>query len=173
MALPNSKRQNFRNQEIAVASVDFHPMRGDTSTVTQTTNRSTGVTINSLVGQITTDATALAAGAEAKFVVTNSYVTQTTNRSTGVTINSLVGQITTDATALAAGAEAKFVVTNSYVSAKDVIVINAASGQTADTSIPTVIAVADGSFTIQLTNLHAATADTGAMVINFIVLGGN
>lgn len=132
MALPNSKRQNFRNQEIAVASVDFHPMRGDTSTVTQTTNRSTGVTINSLVGQITTDATALAAGAEAKFVVTNSYV-----------------------------------------SAKDVIVINAASGQTADTSIPTVIAVADGSFTIQLTNLHAATADTGAMVINFIVLGGN
>ena len=132
MASPNSKRQNFRNQEIAVASVDFHPMRGDTSTVTQTTNRSTGVTINSLVGQITTDATALAAGAEAKFVVTNSYV-----------------------------------------SAKDVIVINAASGQTADTSIPTVIAVADGSFTIQLTNLHAATADTGAMVINFIVLGGN
>ena len=132
MALPNSKRQNFRNQEIAVASVDFHPMRGDTSTVTQTTNRSTGVTINSLVGQITTDATALAAGAEAKFVVTNSYV-----------------------------------------SAKDVIVINAASGQTADTSIPTVVAVADGSFTIQLTNLHAATADTGAMVINFIVLGGN
>lgn len=132
MALPNSKRQNFRNQEIAVASVDFHPMRGDTSTVTQTTNRSTGVTINSLVGQITTDATSLAAGAEAKFVVTNSYV-----------------------------------------SAKDVIVINAASGQTADTSIPTVVAVADGSFTIQLTNLHAATADTGAMVINFIVLGGN
>lgn len=132
MALPNSKRQNFRNQEIAVASVDFHPMRGDTSTVTQTTNRSTGVTINSLVGQITTDATSLAAGAEAKFVVTNSYV-----------------------------------------SAKDVVVICAASGQTADTSVPHVVAVADGSFTIQLTNLNASTADTGAMVINFIVLGGN
>ncbi len=132
MALPNSKRNDLRGQELAVSSVDFHPVRGDTSTVTQATNRSTGVTINSLVGQITTDATSLAAGAEAKFVVTNSYV-----------------------------------------SAKDVIAINAASGQTADTSIPTVVAVGAGSFTIQLTNLNASTADTGAMVINFVVLGGN
>ena len=132
MALPNSKRQDLRNQELAVATVDFYPMRGDTSTVTQATNRSTGVTINSTVGQITCNNTSLAAGAEAKFVVTNSYV-----------------------------------------SAKDVVVICAASGQTADTSVPHVVAVADGSFTIQLTNLHAATADTGAMVINFIVLGGN
>lgn len=118
--------------EVVAASVNFQPLRGDTSTVTQITNRSTGVTINSTVGQITTDATSLAAGAEAKFVVTNSYVT-----------------------------------------AKSVIVINAASGQTADTSVPVVVAVGAGSFTIQLTNLHASTADTGAMVINFIVLGGN
>ncbi len=100
-------------------------------------------------------------------------VTQQTNRSTTVEINSTVGQITTNATSLAAGAEAKFTVTNSYVSAKDVIVLNAASGQTADTSVPIVVAVADGSFVIQLTNLNGTTADTGAMVINFIVLGGN
>src|SRR5574339_681743 len=131
MAFPKSKRQNLREQEVAVATVDFHPVRGDTSTVTQQTNRSTAVTINSTVGQITTDATSLAAGAEAKFVVNNSYV-----------------------------------------SAKDVIVINAASGQTADTSVPIVVAVTDGAFTIQLTNLNASTADTGAMVINFVVLGG-
>lgn len=96
-------------------------------------------------------------------------VTQTTNRSTGVTINAVSGQITTDATSLAAGAEAKFVVTNNKVRATSVPVIAAASGQTADTSVPVVVAVADGSFTIQLTNLSAATADTGAMVINFIV----
>lgn len=102
---------------------------------------------------------------------TTSTVTQITNRSTGVTLNTTCGQITTDATSLAAAAEASFVVTNNKVTAKSVIVINAASGQTASTSVPIVTAVAAGSFTITLTNLHATTGDTGAMVINFIVLG--
>lgn len=132
MALPGSQSINNKEQEIRCATVNFFPKRGDTSTATQTTNRSTAVTCDSLVGQITTDATSLAAGLEAKFVVNNKYVTS-----------------------------------------KSVIVINAASGQTADTSIPIVVAVTNGAFTIQLTNLNASTADTGAMVINFIVLGGN
>lgn len=43
-------------------------------TVTQATNRSTGVTINSLSGAITTNTTSLAAGASASFVVTNNQV---------------------------------------------------------------------------------------------------
>lgn len=132
MALPKSKSVNERRLELQCQTVNFFPAKYDSTTVTQLTNRSTGVTLNSTVGQITTDATSLAAGAEAKFVVTNSYVTSTS-----------------------------------------VIIINAASGQTADTSVPIVVAVANGSFTIQLTNLNASTADTGAMVINFIVLGGN
>ena len=131
MALSNSKRQDLRNQELAVATVDFYPVRGDTSTVTQATSRSTGVTINSLVGQITTDTTALAAAAEATFTVTNSYV-----------------------------------------SAKDVIVLSIASGSAA-TPIAWVSAVAAGSFAITISNLHAATGETGAIVINFVVLGGN
>lgn len=101
---------------------------------------------------------------------TTTTVTQATNRSTGVTLNAPAGQITTDATSLAAGAEATFVVTNSFVSAKSVVVICAASGQTAGTSIPVVTAVAAGQFSITLTNLHASTADTGAMVINFAVI---
>lgn len=100
-------------------------------------------------------------------------VTQITNRSTGVTLNSPAGQITTDATSLAAGAEAKFVVTNSFVTAKSVVIAHAASGQTADTSVVNVVAVASGSFTLQLTNLNAATADTGAMVINFAIIDVN
>lgn len=99
-------------------------------------------------------------------------VTQATDRSTGVTINYPSGQITTDATSLAAGAEATFTVTNSLVTATSVPVIAAASGQTAGTSVPIVSAVAAGSFDITLTNLHASTADTGAMVINFIVFQG-
>jgi hypothetical protein len=100
-------------------------------------------------------------------------VTQATSRSTGVTLNAPAGQITMNSASLAAGAEAKFTVTNSYVTATSVPVIALASGQTADTSIVAVTAVADGSFQITVTNLNAATADTGAGVINFIVFNGS
>lgn len=47
---------------------------GAGSTVTQLTNRATGVTINALCGSITTDSTSLAAEASAVFTVTNSKV---------------------------------------------------------------------------------------------------
>lgn len=47
---------------------------GAGSTVTQITNRATGVTINALCGAITTDTTSLAAEASAVFTVTNSKV---------------------------------------------------------------------------------------------------
>lgn len=97
-------------------------------------------------------------------------VTQITSRSTGVTVNALSGAITTDATSLAAGAEATFTVTNSAVAVGDVVAVSARSGQTAGTSVPIVTAVAAGSFNITLTNLHASTADTGAMIINFAVI---
>lgn len=44
------------------------------SSVTQITNRATGVTINALSGTITTDSTSLAAEASAVFIVTNNTV---------------------------------------------------------------------------------------------------
>lgn len=47
---------------------------GAGSTVTQATNRTTGVTINALSGAITTNNTSLAAEGTAKFTVTNSKV---------------------------------------------------------------------------------------------------
>ncbi len=47
---------------------------GAGSTVTQITNRATGVTINAVTGTIQTDTTSLAAEASAVFVVTNSKV---------------------------------------------------------------------------------------------------
>jgi hypothetical protein len=78
-----------------------------------------------------------------------------------------------NAASLAAGAEAKFTVTNSHVTATSVPVVALASGQTADTSMVFVSAVASGSFEITVTNLHASTADTGAGVINFIVFNGS
>src|SRR5262249_56575891 len=50
---------------------------GAGGTVTQLTDRSTGVIINKLCGQITMNAASLAAGAEATFTVTNSTVAAT------------------------------------------------------------------------------------------------
>ena len=43
-------------------------------TVTQSTNKTTGVTLNAASGQITMNGAALGAGAEATFAVTNSEV---------------------------------------------------------------------------------------------------
>lgn len=103
---------------------------------------------------------------------TTPAVTQITNRSTGVTINASSGRITMDATSLAAAAEATFVVTNSFVTANSVVVVCFSSGQTASTSLAFVSAVADGSFSITISNFNAATADTGAGIINFIVFNG-
>ena len=97
-------------------------------------------------------------------------VTQATNRSTGVTCNSLSGTITTDATSLAAAGEAEFTVTDSSVVAGDIVLVSLRSGATANTSVPVVTTVANGSFKIELTNLHASTADTGASIINFVVI---
>jgi hypothetical protein len=49
----------------------------DYGTVTQATSITTGVTVNTLAGAITTASTTLAAGAEATFTVTNSAVAAT------------------------------------------------------------------------------------------------
>lgn len=97
-------------------------------------------------------------------------VTQATNRSTGVTLNKTNGQITTNNTSLAAGAEATFTVTNNQVAIGDVVNTAIQGGQTAGTSFAYVSAVAAGSFDITVSNLHASTADTGAMIINFAVI---
>lgn len=96
-------------------------------------------------------------------------VTQITSATTGVTVNTYCGTITTVAQNIAAGAEVQFTVTNSKVTANSVPVVSIASGTVGGTTIASVTAVAAGSFQITLTNLHAATAETGTLVINFIV----
>lgn len=98
-------------------------------------------------------------------------VTQITSRATGVTLNTICGTITTDSTSLAAAAEATFTVTNSMVAANDVVVCCVKSGGTTPGSTwASVTAVGAGSFAITVTNLHASTADTAALVINFAVI---
>lgn len=97
-------------------------------------------------------------------------VTQGTNISTGVTCNARHGQITTQAMDAIAGAENAFVVTNSMVGAASVVFCQVTSTASAGTPLAYVSAVAAGTFTITITNLHGADALNAAAVISFLVL---
>ena len=101
-------------------------------------------------------------------------VTQATNRTTGVTLNKLSGAITTSNASLAAEATADFVVTNDKVAIGDVVVVSVRSGSNGGGTIVSVAAVAAGSFTIRVHNgnVAAGTAETGAIIINFVVIKG-
>jgi hypothetical protein len=97
-------------------------------------------------------------------------VTQATSKSTGVTINASVGQIVTNNAALAAGAEVAFVVTNSLVSKYDVPIIALASGAaTAGTYLLNIAAVANGSFSVVISNASAGSLSE-ALTINFAII---
>lgn len=97
-------------------------------------------------------------------------VTQATSITTGVTCNANSGVITTVSQTVAAGAEADFVVTNSKVKATDVVAVCIKTHTSAGTFIASIAAVADGQFTIRLTNLHASAAGDNVLVVNFLVL---
>jgi len=98
-------------------------------------------------------------------------VTQITSRATGVTVNRLSGQITTDDTSLAAEASAKFTVTNSEVDEGDVIALSFRDAVALNTDV-VVTDTADGSFELTVINGNVAsgTAETGAIIINFVVI---
>jgi len=97
-------------------------------------------------------------------------VTQASSITTGVTCSDYSGVITTVSQTVAAGAEAEFTVTNTKVKATDVVVACIKTHTSAGTFVVGVSAVADGSFKLQLTNLHASTAGNNVLVINFVVL---
>ena len=102
-------------------------------------------------------------------------VTQITNRSTGVTIDKYCGKIQTDTTSLAALASAEFTVTNSTVAIGDVVLVSQRSGSsnvagTAGVTQIEVVTVAAGSFIISVMNNSTTTAETGAIIINFVVI---
>ncbi len=103
---------------------------------------------------------------------TGGAVTQATNRATGVTINKLTGTITTNNASLAAETSAVFVVTNSTVAIGDTIILSQQSGATGLMTAVDVTAVAAGSFSITVSNNVAAAgaAETGAILINFVVI---
>jgi hypothetical protein len=95
--------------------------------------------------------------------------TQATSKSTGVTLSKLCGQITMNAAALAAGAAVGFTLTNTQIAATDVVVVNIASGATANSYTVTVDAVAAGSCHILLHNISAGSLSE-AVVLNVAVI---
>ena len=97
-------------------------------------------------------------------------VTQTTNRSTGVTLSKPCGVITMNTASLAAGDEVTFSVTNSLIVETDVIILSLTNPGSTGTPFAFVSSVGAGSFAITVTNMHAATACTGATLINFAVV---
>lgn len=97
-------------------------------------------------------------------------VTQITSITTGVTCNARAGEITTVSQTVAAAAEADFVVSNNQVKAEDVVVVCIKEHESAGTFIASVVGVADGSFTVRLTNLHASAAGDDTLVIGFVVI---
>lgn len=99
-------------------------------------------------------------------------VTQATNRTTGVTLNAISGAITTNTASLAAETGATFTVTNNQIFADDVIVVAIAGGSNGGNTTVIVTTIAVGSFQITVANQNAAggAAETGAIVINFLVM---
>ena len=98
-------------------------------------------------------------------------VTQITSITTGVTVNTKRGAITTVDPVLAAAAEAEFVVTDSECHAGNVVCVAVASGPAdGEVVIAVVTTVAEGSFTVALSNLATTNQADGAMVINFVIL---
>lgn len=97
-------------------------------------------------------------------------VTQASSITTGVTCNAYSGVITTVSQTIANSSEADFVVTNDKIAATDIVVACIKTHTSAGTFAVTVAAVAAGSFTLRLTNLHASASGDNVLVINFIVL---
>ena len=104
----------------------------------------------------------------------NVSVTQITSLTTGVTINTPAGTVTShNVGTIAAAAEADVVVTNSVVRANDTPVVSFQSAGDDGSLSVSVVAIANGSFTYRLTNLHASTsfdAATSVYILHFKIL---
>lgn len=100
---------------------------------------------------------------------TGGAVSQTGNKSNAVTLNKICGQVTMVNSALAAGVEVSFVVNNNLVASTDVVIANIQSVGTVGSYLICVSAVANGSFTVSISNASAGSLSQ-ALVINYFVL---
>lgn len=107
-AVGTSDTQTLTNKTITAAATltSTGPIgyeSGAGGAVTQITSKSTGVTINKLCGQITTDASALANAVTASFVVSNSTVSASDTVALNIASGATIGGYQMDVTAVAAG----------------------------------------------------------------------
>ena len=106
----------------------------------------------------------------------NATVTQLTSKSTAVTCNGRTGQITTSSATLNKGTTVTFTVNNnSIISAKDVVIVNIASGATVGYAV-TVTNVTPGSFNVCINNSDGTPSGSNAadtLVLNFAIIRVN
>lgn len=96
-------------------------------------------------------------------------VTQATDKSTGVSCAGMSGAITTNNANLGSATAVGFTVTDTSVASTDVVIVNIASGGTANSYTVTVDALAGGSFHISLRNFTGGGL-AEAVVINFAII---
>lgn len=97
--------------------------------------------------------------------------TNATGASNAATSNGVAGEVTTESLSTAAGGEAIYTITNSKVKAGDIVLVNVRNGtNTTVAAIATVSSVANGSFVVYVSNLHASVALNGTLVIQYVVV---
>lgn len=96
----------------------------DGGAVTQATNKSTGVTLNTYSGQITMDDAALAAGVEVTFIVTNSLVAINDVVIVNIQSGGTPGEYMAAVTTVAAGSFRITLSNLSGSSAEDAVILN-------------------------------------------------
>jgi hypothetical protein len=105
--------------------------------------------------------------------VTKAAVTQATSISTAVTANAHAGIITTVSASTAAGSSATFTVNSSKVLSSSCVVASIVSYAGAGNPTLRVGSIANGSFTLTLSNLDTATnaaAFNGIFKISFMIV---
>ena len=135
---------------------------------------STVVTVGSNVVNILSNTTLKVANTiQYDSSVNNGTVTQLTSKSTAVTLNGRTGQITTNNATLNKGVAVQFTVNNNFiVSAKDVVIVNIASGASVGYNI-SINSVTPGSFVVNLHNSDSTPSGSNAsdtLVINFAII---
>lgn len=98
-----------------------------------------------------------------------SSTTQTGNKATTVVSNTSAGQITMSNAQLAPSASVAFTVTCSACSQNDSVIVSIASGGTLYAYLIGVVAIANGSFALNLKNV-SNNAYSEALVINYAIL---
>lgn len=105
-----------------------------------------------------------------KVTITKSNVTQITAITTGVTVAGTAGRITTVSTTVAAGSNASFTVTAPDCLATSTVILTVDDSATAGLAKLNVQTVADGSFVINITNIHSANAFNNVIRIHYLIV---